>query len=145
MCWGRCQADLGHQCPGKGIGYTLVTCLDTLNRDRSIAGWPQGSGFFQQLWLGVFHISPCCVCTSPLSGINVSRDLSETLGVPKAGLCPLGCNMGSSAALCSQCCNHFVSAAMNWEEGNCPLKMLTSPWELRGYEGGLAALGMPHL
>lgn len=44
------------------------------------------------------------------------------LGVPKAGWCPLGCHVGSSAALCSQCYNHIVSAAVNREEQELPLK-----------------------
>lgn len=97
----------------------------TLSRSRSTAGWPQGSGCWQQLWLGVFH-NPPGVFAPPLSGISVSGHSSARLGVPKAGWCLLGCHVGSS-----QCFKHSVSA-VNRRKGTALLTSHGSCGDVRG-------------
>lgn len=91
MCWGRCQADLGHCSPGKGIGHTLVTRPDPPSRDTGTGGWPQGSGFPQQLWSGEFHISPPLRENKCLRGLVGNawcpQDCLVSLRTPRRELC----------------------------------------------------------
>lgn len=103
MCWGRCQADLGHCCPGKGIGCTLATCLYPPSWDMSTAGWRRGSGFLQQLWPGGFHMSlPCS---------DVPSQGDKCLGgLVRSACCPQGWLVSLGTPCRELCCTKLQAA-----------------------------------
>lgn len=110
-----------------------------------LAGWTPERGQ-KRCWLapglwfpaaavaGWVSQSPCCVCTSSLSGINVSRDLPGRLGVPKAGWCPLGrcvgalphCAPGVLTTLSAQLCTGRKGTALRTCCGD--VRGLWQPW-----------------
>lgn len=126
MSWQRPCVYLGHLSghPEQGQKHCwLASGLWFLA--AAVAGW-------------VSHIPLLCLHL-PSQWDKCLKGLVRNALRPQAGWCSLECRVGSSAALCSQCCNQFVSAAVDREKGNCPLNVLTSPWELRGCEGDLTA------